>query len=32
MTTNKWNHPTPALFAIAETRNADLGVAFGFCF
>ncbi len=27
MTTNKWNHLTPALFAIAETRNADLGVA-----
>ena len=27
MTTNQWNHLTPALFAIAETRNADLGVA-----
>ena len=27
MTTNKWNHLTPALFAIAETRDVDMGVA-----
>ena len=27
MTTNKWNHLDPALLAVAETRDADLGVA-----